>query len=110
MMDVRPMDIDAIDDRPTKQASKPHPMTIAISEEEEARQAIEMLRGDDVSGRVAAANRLEAVASALGEERTRLVRNPIFFRSEKAHFHLTIFILPFSRIFPCATGIVTILD
>jgi serine/threonine-protein phosphatase 2A regulatory subunit A len=43
----------------------------AASEEEEARQAIDMLRGDDVSGRVAAANRLESVAAALGEERTR---------------------------------------
>jgi serine/threonine-protein phosphatase 2A regulatory subunit A len=41
------------------------------SEDEEARQAIDMLRGDDVSARVAAANRLEAVAAALGEERTR---------------------------------------
>ena len=49
----------------------PEVMAIAASEEEEARQAIDMLRGEDVSGRVAAANRLEAVAAALGEERTR---------------------------------------
>jgi serine/threonine-protein phosphatase 2A regulatory subunit A len=42
-----------------------------ISEEEEARQAIDMLRGDDVSARVAAASRLESVACVLGEERTR---------------------------------------
>lgn len=42
-----------------------------ISKEEEARQAIDMLRGDDVALRVAAANRLESVASVLGEERTR---------------------------------------
>lgn len=47
------------------------PEANVASEEEEARQAIDMLRGDDVSGRVAAANRLEAVAAALGEERTR---------------------------------------
>ena len=44
-----------------------------ISEEEEARQAIDMFRGDDMSSRVAAANRLEAVASVLGEQRTREV-------------------------------------
>jgi len=42
-----------------------------ISEEEEARQAIDMFRGDDVSKRVAASNRLEAVALVLGEQRTR---------------------------------------
>lgn len=47
--------------------------TTSTSEEDEARQAIEMLRGDDVSGRIAAANRLDTVASALGEERTREV-------------------------------------
>lgn len=44
-----------------------------IAEEEEARQAIDMFRGDDMSARVAAANRLEAVASVLGEQRTREV-------------------------------------
>lgn len=42
--------------------------------EEEARQAIEMLRGDDLSARVAAAHRLDSVAAVLGEERTRNVR------------------------------------
>lgn len=44
-----------------------------VSEEEEARQAIDMLRGEDVSARVAAANRLEAIAAVLGEQRTREV-------------------------------------
>jgi len=38
---------------------------------EDAQNAIEMLRGDDVAGRVAAASRLEGVAAALGEERTK---------------------------------------
>jgi hypothetical protein len=71
------MDIDPVDDGP-KQAAKPHAMTTSsapmhISEEEEARQAIEIMRGDDVSARVAAASRLEAVAKTLGEERTREV-------------------------------------
>ena len=41
---------------------------------EDAQNAIEMLRGDDVAGRVAAASRLEGVAAALGEERTKEVR------------------------------------
>ena len=50
-----------------------------LSPEEEARQAIDVLRGqtsnsDDVASRVAAASRLDAVAKVLGEERTRNVR------------------------------------
>jgi hypothetical protein len=84
-MDPRPMDIDPVDDGPKELAKGPvHAMTGAagsssvvapmqVSEEEEARQAIEMLRGDDVSARVAAASKLGAVASVLGEERTREV-------------------------------------
>jgi hypothetical protein len=78
------MDIDPIDDGPKEVKAAAHTMTTTtttsnaspihiISEEEEARQAIDMLRGDDLSARVAAANRLEAVAAALGEERTREV-------------------------------------
>lgn len=50
-------------------------MPMQVSEEEEARQAIDMLRGDDVSARVAAANRLESIAAVLGEHRTREVRS-----------------------------------
>ena len=82
-MEIQPMDIDPIDDGP-KPARNPLPMTATttgqsfhgpqegqLSEEEEARQAIDMLRGEDVSSRVAAASRLEAVAKILGEERTR---------------------------------------
>ena len=42
-----------------------------LSEEEEVRQAIEKLRGEDVSARIEAAYKLEAVAKTLGEERTR---------------------------------------
>jgi len=42
-----------------------------VSDIEEARLAIEMLRGDDSSARVAAANQLESIAATLGEERTR---------------------------------------
>ena len=83
---VKPMDIDPIDDGPREASRGIVPMTGStgstgndnpvspwneITKEEEARQAIEMLRGDDVSQRVAAANRLESVASVLGQERTR---------------------------------------
>mmetsp|Transcript_10812 Transcript_10812/g.30968 ORF Transcript_10812/g.30968 Transcript_10812/m.30968 type:complete len:644 (+) Transcript_10812:172-2103(+) len=42
-----------------------------ITEEEEARQSLDMLRSDDVSNRIAAANKLESIATALGEQRTR---------------------------------------
>lgn len=86
-----PMDVDPIDGGPKPQAqplkavpsaavplsSRKAPSSTAapatINKEEEARQAIDMLRGDDLSARVAAAHRLDAVASALGEERTREV-------------------------------------
>ena len=82
------MDIDPIDDgpmekdflkQPAKGLPSPPPTpplkTLApITQEEEARQVIEMLRGDDVSERVSAARRLESVAAVLGEKRTRLVR------------------------------------
>lgn len=85
MSGAGPMDIDPIDDGPRDASGGIVPMTTStnstamvhmvpahdISKEEEARQAIEMLRGDDVSQRVAAASRLESVASVLGEERTR---------------------------------------
>ena len=77
----QPMEIDPIDDGPKVVVAPPPPEVVAprvtkelvISQEDEARQAIDMLRGDDVSDRVAAANRLEAVAAALGQERTREV-------------------------------------
>ncbi|KAL7578172.1 hypothetical protein ACA910_012608 [Epithemia clementina (nom. ined.)] len=42
-----------------------------MSKEEEARQAIEMLRHNEVANRVSAANRLDSVAFVLGQERTR---------------------------------------
>jgi len=44
-----------------------------ISEEEQARQAIDNLKGEDLSERVAAANRLDGIAKTLGEQRTREV-------------------------------------
>ena len=81
------MEIDPVDDGPKQDpsamvmshdASSPMmmvqaPAPMSISQEDDARQAIEMLRGDDVAERVAAATRLEGVATALGEERTREV-------------------------------------
>jgi len=72
-MQAVPMEIEEEGDSNKMMVDPPETATNAASEEEEARQAIDMLRGEDVSGRVAAANRLEAVAAALGEERTREV-------------------------------------
>eukprot|EP00533_Pseudo-nitzschia_delicatissima_P001981 CAMPEP_0116099022 /NCGR_PEP_ID=MMETSP0327-20121206/11544_1 /TAXON_ID=44447 /ORGANISM="Pseudo-nitzschia delicatissima, Strain B596" /LENGTH=112 /DNA_ID=CAMNT_0003590867 /DNA_START=232 /DNA_END=567 /DNA_ORIENTATION=+ len=76
MSTQQPMDIDPIDGGP-KEIIKPSPppkvVPMQISEEEEARQAIDMFRGDDMAARVKAASRLEAVASVLGEQRTREV-------------------------------------
>lgn len=48
-------------------------VNMEVSAEEEARQAIEMLRGDDVSERIAAANKIDSVAKILGDQRTREV-------------------------------------
>jgi len=72
------MDVDPIDDGPKPTLYNASTTTVAmipanINKEEEARQAIDMLRGNDVSQRVAAAHRLDSVAVALGEERTRNV-------------------------------------
>ena len=79
-MDDAPMDVDPVDDGPRHMTAPlpltPTPATAPVdnmSKEEEARYSIEMLRGDDVSARVAAASRLESIASVLGEERTRQV-------------------------------------
>ena len=81
-----PMEIDSVDDGPKQDTpmitvrldtnTRPSQLShaTAITQEEEARQALEMLRGDDVAERVSAASRLDAVAAALGEERTREVR------------------------------------
>ena len=51
----------------------PNVIPITPQEEEEARQAIDLLRGDDVAGRVEAAGKLGGIAAALGVERTREV-------------------------------------
>jgi hypothetical protein len=70
-MQVTPMDIEEESGDIKMVDTESFTIVTNASEEEEARQAIDMLRGEDVSARVAAANRLEAVAAALGEERTR---------------------------------------
>ena len=81
------MDIDPIDDGPrplsspvatsvsatTATALAVTHTTAVITKEEEARQAIDLLKGEDLSGRVSAAHRLDAVAAVLGPERTREV-------------------------------------
>lgn len=95
-----PMDVDPIDGGP-KTASNVPPLTASpshessssaalhpspfgspsgnshnnmITKEEEAKQAIEQLRGEDLAGRIAASNHLEGVAAVLGPKRTREVR------------------------------------
>lgn len=45
---------------------------------EEARYAIELLRGDDVAGRISAVQRLDSIAAVLGERRTREELIPFF--------------------------------
>ena len=70
MQSAEPMDIDSPTEDIKSPPAPPLP-AVQLSEEDEARQAIDMLRGEDVSARVAAANRLESVAAALGHERTR---------------------------------------
>jgi hypothetical protein len=79
------VEIDPVDGGPKMMTPPPPPPDLSpgsssmnkvliISQEDEARQAIEMLRSEDVADRVTAATRLEAVAAALGQERTRNVR------------------------------------
>jgi len=79
-----PMEIDPIDDGPPPTAA-PTPVAsaggatsaaflltpIVMTKEEEAREAIESLRADDMAQRVTAAHRLSAIATVLGPERTR---------------------------------------
>ena len=79
-MEIDPMEVDPIDGGPKPPVSpmntphgKSHVIPPSMSKEEEARQAIEMLRDNEVSNRVAAANRLDSVAVVLGQERTRSV-------------------------------------
>ncbi len=83
MQAPQPMDIDPIDDGP-RSLSSPNgnssdrtnnfqviTLPATISKEEDARKAIEMLRGEDSTARVSAAHRLDSIASVLGPERTR---------------------------------------
>ena len=60
------------DDPATATTVSPDAST-AMEEEVDPRQIIDMLGGDDIEGRISAANRLESVAAALGEKRTREV-------------------------------------
>lgn len=82
---VSPMEVDPIDDGPPP-SSPPTPAVasshwtpsalltpIVLTKEEEAKQAIESLRAEDMAQRVTAAHRLPAIAAVLGPERTRNV-------------------------------------
>jgi len=84
MQPNQPMEIDPVDDgpppvphplpsHPLSLPPSPSPVLGAVTNEEEAQQAIEMLRSDDVAARIAAANRLRDIATVLGPERTRNV-------------------------------------
>jgi serine/threonine-protein phosphatase 2A regulatory subunit A len=91
---AQPMDIDPVDDGPvplpspvaapvpTRSATSPTSVPPAITKEEEARQAIEMMRSEDLSARVLAAHRLDEIAAVLGPERTREVRKRRAAKSE----------------------------
>lgn len=81
-----PMETEEESTQIQKEESTPMPMEVEgasqpegegggmnITAEEEAHQAINMLKGDDTSERIAAANKLESIAKTLGEERTRNV-------------------------------------
>lgn len=78
---VEPMDTDPIDGgpRPVTMSSNNNQQLMLFSEgdsvmdEEEAKQCIEKLRGENVAERVEAAHRLDRIATVLGEERTRRV-------------------------------------
>lgn len=75
------MDTDPIDGgpRPVTMSSNNNQQLMLFSEgdsvmdEEEAKQCIEKLRGENVAERVDAAHRLDRIATVLGEERTRRV-------------------------------------
>ena len=85
--DPSPMEIDAetspqIKDTPMTTAPLSSEDTPQLSEEEEARQAIEKLRGEDLPSKVEAAHKLDTVARTLGEERTRDVSFRVYMRFE----------------------------
>ena len=80
-MDIDPVDdgprplaspvVAAVPTRPNASAATILSVPANITQEEQARQAIEMLRSEDLSARVSAASRLADVAQVLGPERTR---------------------------------------
>ena len=90
-----PMDVDPVDDGPRRvtppvpvvagdysfmsSPSSPgvlqlaSPEAMVVTTEQDAKQCLDWLRSEDLSQRVAAAHRLDAVARWLGPERTRRV-------------------------------------
>lgn len=80
---TEPMDIDPIDDGPLP-TPRNNPSSLVMSAPRDAlnisstvisgddtKQMVDMLRSDDLSSRVAAANKLDSIALALGQQRTR---------------------------------------
>jgi hypothetical protein len=91
-----PMEVDPIDGGPVQKTHNNSSTTLNLSLREQLvsaassngssgiddpKKAVEMLRSDDVSNRVAAAHKLDTIAKALGHQRTREVRwwNNIFY-------------------------------
>lgn len=95
-----PMDVDPVDDGPRRVVTPPIPVVagfmsspssfspgvlqlaspeaMVVTTEQDAKQCLDWLRSEDLSLRVPAAHRLDAVARWLGPERTRSVSGWIF--------------------------------
>ena len=86
-----PMDIDPIDDGPLPtprnnpsslvMSAPRDPLNIAsaVISGDDTKQMVDMLRSDDLSNRVAAAHKLDSIARALGQQRTREVGSNFYF-------------------------------
>lgn len=100
-----PMDVDPVDDGPAQKAQgNPSIMTNSslpreqltpslsnhntLSGDDDPKLAVEMLRSDDLSNRVAAAHKLDTIAKALGHQRTREVRRLDIFATNCISFFL----------------------
>ena len=67
--------INNVDVAPLDKSDDALSSSTSLDIEGDAKNTIEMLRGDDISERISAANRLESVAVALGPQRVREVRS-----------------------------------
>ena len=96
-----PMDVDPVDDGPRRVVTPPIPVVagfmsspgvlqlaspeaMVVTTEQDAKQCLDWLRSEDLSLRVPAAHRLDAVARWLGPERTRSVSGWIYLAGLRA--------------------------